>query len=174
MVNIQKALNRYLNFFFVFSLRTFSDLSQNYWIEIFLTAKSFELRSGKTKTNKKHQAGERKSKRMRGKKINEEKLITVNCRNLFCCSSFHYFFLIFCVPPRAETRALKNWMNMEKCELVRYEWMREWIGTPRWWSGECCWQCKAALDFNCETKVDDCYLLQISFFIAMRKIANSF
>lgn len=31
-----------------------------------------------------------------------------------------------------------------------------------------------ALDFNCETKVDDCYLLQISFFIAMRKIANSF
>lgn len=31
-----------------------------------------------------------------------------------------------------------------------------------------------ALDFNCETKVDDCYLLQISFFIAIQKIANSF
>lgn len=57
-----------------------------------------------------------------------------------------------------------------KVWVVRYEWMRmNWNATMRWWSGE--WRC-IKLTLNCETKVDDCYLLQISIFIATRKVAN--
>lgn len=76
----------------------------------------------KTKTNKKHQAGEQVRER---KKINEEKLITVNCRNLFCLLFFFFlFFSVFlCL---THSLALANWkLCWMEMLPVKYVWMNE-------------------------------------------------
>lgn len=69
----------------------------------------------------------RVSKCEREKKINEEKLITVNCRNLFF---FFLFFSVFCVSySLASTCELKIVLNGNAASEIC---MNEWVEMIRW------------------------------------------
>lgn len=82
----------------------------------------FLLHHAEDKNKQKASSDERVSKWER-KKINEEKLITVNCRNLFC---FFFFFLLFFLVFLCLTRSAANWkLCWMEMLPVKYVWMNE-------------------------------------------------